>query len=67
MSTTVAPDPETRTKRAKAATSDRSRAENRLGMRLVAPAVIMMLLVTGWPMIAGALPVALPISTDRTR
>ena len=36
---------------AKAAASDRSKAENRLGLRLVAPAVIMMLLVTAWPMI----------------
>ena len=35
---------------AKPAVSDRSRAENRLGLRLVAPAVIMMLLVTAWPM-----------------
>ena len=32
-------------------TSDRSTAENRLGLRLVAPAVIVMLLVTAWPMI----------------
>jgi multiple sugar transport system permease protein len=31
--------------------SDRSRAENRLGLRLVAPAVILMLLVTAYPMI----------------
>jgi multiple sugar transport system permease protein len=31
--------------------SDRSVAENRLGQRLVAPAVIMMLIVTAWPMI----------------
>ncbi|MBZ5741312.1 carbohydrate ABC transporter permease [Nocardioides mangrovi] len=31
--------------------SDRSRAENRLGQRLVLPAVIVMLLVTAWPMI----------------
>ena len=30
--------------------SDRSRAENRLGQRLVAPAVIVMLAVTAWPM-----------------
>jgi multiple sugar transport system permease protein len=30
--------------------SDRSRAENRLGRRLVAPAVIVMLLVTAYPM-----------------
>jgi multiple sugar transport system permease protein len=31
--------------------SDRARAENRLGRRLVAPAVIVMLGVTAWPMI----------------
>ena len=30
--------------------SDRSRAENKLGLKLVAPAVVMMLLVTAWPM-----------------
>ena len=35
----------------KAAVTDRTKAENRLGMRLVAPAVIVMLLVTAWPMI----------------
>ena len=31
--------------------SDRARAENRLGQKLVAPAVIVMLAVTAWPMI----------------
>jgi multiple sugar transport system permease protein len=36
---------------AKAAVTDRGRAENRLGQRLVAPAVVMMLIVTAWPMI----------------
>jgi multiple sugar transport system permease protein len=52
MSTAVAPDSKKATGRAtKAPTSDRSVAENRLGLRLVAPAVIMMLLVTAWPMI----------------
>ncbi len=35
----------------KAPVSDRTTAENRLGLRLVAPAVIVMLLVTAWPMI----------------
>ena len=35
---------------AKPAGSDRSRAENKLGLKLVAPAVVMMLLVTAWPM-----------------
>jgi multiple sugar transport system permease protein len=33
------------------AVSDRSVAENRLGQRLVAPAVLLMLLVTAWPML----------------
>ena len=32
-------------------TSDRSRAENRLGQKLVAPAIILMLLVTAFPML----------------
>lgn len=36
---------------AKQRESDKSRAENRLGQRLVLPAVILMLLVTAWPMI----------------
>ena len=35
----------------RARTSDRSKAENRLGQKLVLPAVIVMLLVTAWPMI----------------
>ncbi|MEZ0579592.1 carbohydrate ABC transporter permease [Nocardioides sp. MH1] len=35
----------------KAVASDRSSAENKLGIRLVAPAVVVMLLVTAWPMI----------------
>jgi multiple sugar transport system permease protein len=35
----------------KPAMSDRSAAENKLGLKLVAPAVVMMLLVTAWPMI----------------
>ncbi|WP_183100533.1 carbohydrate ABC transporter permease [Nocardioides pelophilus] len=39
------------THRAPAVVSDRSSAENRLGLRLVAPAVVVMLLVTAWPMI----------------
>ncbi|MDX6276160.1 MAG: trehalose/maltose transport system permease protein [Nocardioidaceae bacterium] len=33
------------------ATTERSRAENRLGMRLVLPAVILMLVVTAYPML----------------
>ncbi len=35
----------------KAHVSDRARAENRLGQRLVLPAVIVMLVVTAWPML----------------
>src|SRR6185436_5487219 len=31
--------------------SDRAAAENKLGWRLVAPAVVIMLVVTAWPMI----------------
>ena len=51
MSTTVAPD-ETATKGSPTpVTSDRTRAENRLGLKLVAPAVVLMLLVTAYPMI----------------
>ncbi|SFB79034.1 multiple sugar transport system permease protein [Nocardioides terrae] len=49
MTTTVA-TPQTRATR-RAPASDRSTAENRLGQRLVAPAVLLMLLVTAWPMI----------------
>jgi trehalose/maltose transport system permease protein len=47
MTTTVA-TPQVHTK---AVASDRSVAENRLGLRLVAPAVILMLIVTAWPML----------------
>ena len=47
---TTAAKPETEPVVAARAT-DRSRAENRLGLRLVAPAVILMLVVTAWPMI----------------
>lgn len=51
MSTAVAPDSERdTTSTTKAKDSDRSVAENRLGQKLVAPAVIMMILVTAWPM-----------------
>ncbi len=35
----------------RAKVTDRARAENRLGQKLVLPAVIVMLLVTAWPMI----------------
>jgi multiple sugar transport system permease protein len=52
VSTTVAPDSEKDVSRAaRKAASDRSAAENSLGLKLVAPAVVLMLLVTAWPMI----------------
>ncbi|KRF13905.1 ABC transporter permease [Nocardioides sp. Soil797] len=38
-------------KQAKVPASDRAVAENRLGLKLVAPAVVLMLLVTAWPML----------------
>ncbi len=44
--TTAPPRPAT-----KAAVSDRSHAENRLGQKLVAPAIILMLVVTAFPML----------------
>ena len=50
MTATVAPERDV-TKAAKRTGSDRSQAENRLGLKLVAPAVVLMLLVTAWPMI----------------
>jgi multiple sugar transport system permease protein len=53
VSTVIATEPQAgkdEKKRAPAA-SDRSTAENRLGLKLVAPAVVLMLLVTAWPMI----------------
>jgi len=51
VSTTVAPDSERDVKRStKKPASDRTTAENRLGLKLVAPAVVLMLLVTAWPM-----------------
>jgi multiple sugar transport system permease protein len=49
VTTVTAPTPATT--RSRAARSDRSTAENRLGQRLIAPAVILMLIVTAWPMI----------------
>ncbi len=42
---------EPQVKSGKAAVTDRARAENRLAMKLVAPAVVMMLLVTAYPML----------------
>ena len=47
MTTATAPAP----KGTKAVVSDRSRAETRLGQKLVAPAIILMLVVTAFPMI----------------
>jgi len=48
VTTTVAP-PET--KSGAVNTSDRASDENKLGLKLVAPAVVLMLLVTAWPML----------------
>ncbi|MGK2855399.1 MAG: carbohydrate ABC transporter permease [Microbacteriaceae bacterium] len=53
MSTTVAPE-KGRTRKTEGPVTpdtDRTRTENRLGMRLVAPAVIFMALVTAYPML----------------
>ena len=47
MTTATAPAP----KGTKAVVSDRSRAETRLGQKLVAPAIILMLIVTAFPMV----------------
>jgi multiple sugar transport system permease protein len=47
VSTATAPAP----KPTKAVVSDRSRAETRLGQKLVAPAIILMLIVTAFPMV----------------
>ncbi|WP_370290845.1 carbohydrate ABC transporter permease [Nocardioides sp.] len=53
MSTTTAPSRATRSpaKDDRPEVSDRARAENRLGRRLVAPAVVLMLIVTAFPML----------------
>lgn len=52
MSTTANPPAKPAAKpRSKAVVTDRARAENRLGLRLVLPAVVVMLVVTAWPMI----------------
>ena len=53
MTTTyVAPDDKRDVKKAKkVAASDRSKAENALGMKLVAPAIFLMLLVTAYPIL----------------
>jgi multiple sugar transport system permease protein len=47
VTTATAPPPAS----TKAVTSDRSRAENRLGQKLIAPAIILMLVVTAFPML----------------
>ncbi|EON25084.1 MULTISPECIES: carbohydrate ABC transporter permease [Nocardioides] len=53
MSTVVATPgaKDTKKKSGAGAMTDRSRSEDRLGMKLVAPAVVLMLLVTAWPML----------------
>jgi multiple sugar transport system permease protein len=51
VTATQAPPKEASKRRAKTIDSDRAKAENRLGLRLVAPAVILMLLITAYPMI----------------
>jgi multiple sugar transport system permease protein len=51
VSTTIATPATAKEPRKKVVSSDRSVAENRLGQRLVAPAVILMLLVTAYPML----------------
>jgi multiple sugar transport system permease protein len=51
VTTTVIPEGKLTAPQQKHVNSDRLVAENRLGRRLVAPAVIMMLLVTAYPMI----------------
>jgi multiple sugar transport system permease protein len=50
VTTTVIPEGKLTAPHQKHVDSDRAVAENRLGQRLVAPAVIMMLLVTAYPM-----------------
>ncbi len=50
MTTATAP-PSTNAPSAKAPSTDRSRAENRLGQKLVAPAIFLMLIVTAFPML----------------
>ncbi len=51
MTATQAPPKQESTRPARPVGSDRSKAENRLGQRLVAPAVVLMLLVTAYPML----------------
>jgi multiple sugar transport system permease protein len=51
VTTTAAPTALTTSPHKKVVNTDRAIAENRLGQRLVAPAVILMLLVTAYPML----------------
>ena len=51
MTTTVTAPPKSTKKKPKVDPSDRTRAENNLGMKLVAPAIIVMLVVTAFPML----------------
>jgi multiple sugar transport system permease protein len=51
VTATQAPPKDQPTRHSKAVVTDRTKAENRLGQRLVAPAVILMLLVTAYPML----------------
>jgi multiple sugar transport system permease protein len=51
VTATQAPPKEGTARRGTAIESDRTRAENRLGQKLVAPAVVLMLLVTAYPML----------------
>jgi multiple sugar transport system permease protein len=50
VTTTVTAPPDAQHK-AKNVTSDRSRAENRLGQKLVMPAIVMMIIVTAFPLL----------------
>jgi len=51
MTTTVTATPATKAPKGPAQASERATAENKLGLKLVAPAVILMLIVTAWPML----------------
>jgi multiple sugar transport system permease protein len=51
VSTTTTAEPGTRKRATAPDVSDRSQSENRLGLKLVAPAVVIMLLVTAYPML----------------
>ena len=51
VATPAGPDTKPTKSPGKAPMTERSSAENKLGLKLVAPAVVMMLLVTAWPML----------------